>query len=143
MARAVLALGANMGDPERTIKAAILQIAALPETSLLARSTLIVTPAWGKTDQPDFVNGAVLLETGLAPIVLLDAILGIEIALGRVRREKWGPRAIDIDLIAYDRVEMETQRLTLPHPYANVRDFVLGPVREIAPDVAAWLADRI
>ena len=139
MARAVLALGANMGDPARQISRAIEAIAGHPRISLLKQSTLIVSEPWGKTDQDRFHNGAVLIETTLDPIELLDFCLAIEAEIGRVRIEKWGPRLIDIDVIVYDDLVVDSERLTLPHPYAHERDFVLDPLREIAPDMADWL----
>lgn len=142
MARAILALGANIGDAAGQIDAATRAIADHPRIKLLQRSTIIVTPPWGVTDQDDFHNGAVLIETDLSPLDLLDFCLATETALGRVRTQKWGPRIIDIDVIAYDRLEMDSERLTLPHPYAHERDFVLVPMREIAPDVAEWLVER-
>jgi 2-amino-4-hydroxy-6-hydroxymethyldihydropteridine diphosphokinase len=139
MAHAVLALGANMGDPVHQIARAIETIAGHPQISLLKQSTLIVSVPWGKTDQDRFHNGAVLIETTLSPLELLDFCLATEAEIGRIRIEKWGPRLIDIDVIAYDDLVMETERLTLPHPYAHERDFVLDPLREIAPDMAEWL----
>lgn len=142
MARAILALGANMGDAAGQIEAAIKTIAAHPRINLLKRSTIIITPPWGVTDQGDFHNGAVLIETDLAPLELLDFCLATENELGRVRTLKWGPRVIDIDVITYDQEEIESERLTVPHPYAHERDFVLTPVREIAPEVADWLLRR-
>ena len=142
MARAILALGANMGDPERQLGLAIAKIADHPQVSLLKQSTVIVTPPWGKTDQAEFHNAAVLIETSLEPLDLLDFCLATEAEIGRVRLEKWGPRVIDIDLITYDELVLETERLTLPHPYAHERDFVLTPVQEIAPEVASWLVNR-
>jgi 2-amino-4-hydroxy-6-hydroxymethyldihydropteridine diphosphokinase len=142
MARAVLALGANIGDAAGQIEAAIRAIADHPQITLLKQSSIIVTPPWGVLDQDDFHNGAVLIETSLEPLELLDVCLMIEEGLGRVRTQKWGPRVIDIDVIAYDRLELESERLTLPHPYAHERDFVLVPVRQIAPDVAEWLVSR-
>lgn len=142
MARAVLALGANMGDPARQLEQAIARIAAHPQISLLKQSTVIVTPPWGKTDQAEFHNVAVLIDTSLEPLELLDFCLATEAEIGRVRLEKWGPRVIDIDVITYDEMVLETERLTLPHPYAHERDFVLTPVQEIAPEVADWLVNR-
>ncbi|RDE09780.1 2-amino-4-hydroxy-6-hydroxymethyldihydropteridine diphosphokinase [Pelagibacterium lacus] len=143
MPKAVLALGANQGDPARQLALAGAAIAAHPDIEVLAESSVIVTPPWGKTDQAEFHNAALLIETGLSPLDLLDFCLATEAGIGRVRLEKWGPRVIDIDLIAYDRLEMESERLTLPHPYAHQRDFVLTPLREIAPDIADWLVNRI
>jgi len=142
MARVVLALGANMGEPARQIAQAIDAIASHPQISLLKQSTLIVSEPWGKTDQNQFHNAAVLIETSQPPLELLDFCLAAEAEIGRVRIEKWGPRMIDIDIIAYDDLVMETERLTLPHPYAHERSFVLEPVREIAPDVAQWLMNQ-
>ncbi|SDG79408.1 2-amino-4-hydroxy-6-hydroxymethyldihydropteridine diphosphokinase [Pelagibacterium luteolum] len=142
MARVVLALGANMGDPARQITEAVAAIASHPKITLLKQSSIIVSEPWGKTDQAQFHNGAVLIETSLEPIALLDFCLATEAALGRVRVEHWGPRLIDIDVIAYDRLELESQRLTLPHPFAHQREFVIDPVREIAPKIADWLMNR-
>lgn len=142
MAEAILALGANIGDPAAQIEAAISAIAENERITLLRRSSIIITPPWGVTDQNEFHNGAVLVETDLQPLELLDVCQAIEKRLGRVRTTKWGPRVIDIDMIAYDRVEMKSERLTIPHPYAHERAFVLDPVREIAPDVADWLIQQ-
>ena len=142
MARAVLALGANMGDPARQLEQAVEAVAAHPRISLVKQSTVIVTPPWGRTDQAEFHNAAVLIDTTLEPLELLDFCLATEADIGRVRLEKWGPRVIDIDIIAYDDLVLETERLTLPHHHAHERDFVLDPVREIAPEIADWLVNR-
>lgn len=143
MARAYLGLGANIGNPPAQLEEAIRQLEAIPHIQLVALSTMISSKAWGKTDQPDFSNMVIAIETDLKPTELLDACLVIEMAMGRVRREVWGPRLIDIDIIAYDKVEMRSSRLTLPHPFAHTRDFVLDPLREIAPDVADWITERL
>lgn len=143
MSRSVLALGANIGDPAAQVDDAIDRLAAHPKIALLARATPIVTKPWGKTDQPDFVNSAVLIETGLLPLALLDTCQRIEQDMGRVRIEKWGPRLIDIDMITYDRLRAKGPRLTLPHPFASERDFVLIPMREIAPDMVDWLMQQV
>ena len=140
--KAWLSLGANIGDPPAQLAEAIRRIHAHPQISVASQSSVLATKPWGKTDQPDFANQAVTLETSLEPLELLDVILGIELAMGRVRKEVWGPRLIDIDMIAYERVEMRTPRLTLPHPHAHERDFVLAPLGEIAPEVTAWLTSR-
>ena len=141
MAKAWLSLGANIGDPAAQLDEAIRQMDAHFDIQVTSQSQKIITKAWGKTDQPDFANMAIAVETSLEPIDLLDVLLGIELAMGRVRKEVWGPRLIDIDIIAYEGVEMKTPRLTLPHPYAHERDFVLDPLREIAPDTARWITD--
>jgi 2-amino-4-hydroxy-6-hydroxymethyldihydropteridine diphosphokinase len=141
-AQAWLSLGANIGDPPAQLAQAIAHIAAHPEIKVVRRSSMLVTKPWGKTDQPDFANMAIEIRTTLQPLALLDVLLGIELSMGRVRDMVWGPRLIDIDIIAYDRLELSAPRLKLPHPHAQDRDFVLDPLREIAPDVADWLLSR-
>lgn len=140
-AKAWLSIGANLGDPRAQLAEAVRRIGAHPEIVVTQQSSMLATKAWGKTDQPDFVNLALMVETTLEPLDLLDALLGIELAMGRVREEVWGPRLIDIDIIAYDRVEVRGPRLTLPHPYAHERDFVLVPLREIDPETADWVLE--
>ena len=140
--KAWLSLGANIGDPPAQLAEAIRRMAAHPAVSVVRQSSVLTTKPWGKTDQPDFANQVVEVETSLEPIALLDVILGIELDMGRVRQEVWGPRLIDIDMIAYERVEMTSPRLTLPHPYAHERDFVLVPLGEIDADVVEWIVGR-
>ena len=140
--KAWLSLGANLGDPPAQLAEAIRRIAAHPAIRVTRQSSVLATKPWGKTDQPDFANQAIELETSLEPVELLDVTLSIELDMGRVREEVWGPRVIDIDMIAFDRLVMQTPRLTLPHPFAHERDFVLDPLREIDADVVEWLLDR-
>ncbi|MCP8882012.1 2-amino-4-hydroxy-6-hydroxymethyldihydropteridine diphosphokinase [Devosia sp. XJ19-1] len=142
MATAWLSLGANIGDPAAQLAQAIARLDAHAQISVTAQSKVIRTKAWGKTDQPDFANMAATVETDLLPIDLLHACLDIERDMGRVRHEVWGPRLIDIDLIAYERVEMDATKLILPHRFAHERDFVLEPLREISPDTADWIVTR-
>lgn len=142
MATAWLSLGANIGDPAAQLAEAIRRLDALDQITVTAQSSVIGTKAWGKTDQPDFANMAATVETDLLPIDLLHACLDIERDMGRVRHEVWGPRLIDIDLIAYERVEMDTTKLILPHRFAHERDFVLEPLREISPETADWIVRR-
>jgi 2-amino-4-hydroxy-6-hydroxymethyldihydropteridine diphosphokinase len=137
--KAWLSLGANLGDPAAQLAEAVKRIDAHPAISVMSQSSVLITKPWGKTDQPDFANIAIEVETSLKPLELLDVLLDIERAMGRVREEVWGPRLIDIDIIAYDRFEIKTARLTLPHPYAHERSFVLDPLRQIAEDVADWV----
>ena len=137
--RAWLSLGANLGNPAAQLADAVLRIDAHPAINVVKRSSVLATKPWGKTDQPDFANMALGIETTLKPVELLDVLLGIELAMGRVREEVWGPRLIDIDIIAFDQFEIRSPRLTLPHPYAHERDFVLIPLGEIAPDVIEWV----
>tara|TARA_R100000365_G_C2739332_1_gene68161 strand:+ start:187 stop:621 length:435 start_codon:yes stop_codon:yes gene_type:complete len=142
MPTAWLSLGANIGDPAEQLSEAIRRLDKHANIRVTAQSRVIRTKAWGKTDQPDFANMAAAVETDLLPIDLLHACLDIERDMGRVRHEVWGPRLIDIDLIAYDRVEMDTTKLILPHRFAHERDFVLDPLREISPETADWIIQR-
>lgn len=142
MARAWLGLGANIGDPPAQVREAVQRLDTHPGISVVAQSSMLITKPWGKTDQPDFSNMVVEVETGLTPFDLLDACLDIEREMGRVRDIRWGPRRIDIDIVAYERLELVSERLHLPHRFAHERDFVLDPLREIAPDVAAWIVGR-
>ena len=147
MNTAYVALGANLGDPKATVLAAFAALANLPESRVARCSSLYRTAPVGILSQPDFVNAIVLLETTLAPEALLDALLDIEARFGRIRRERNGPRTLDLDLLLYDDIELDLPRLTLPHPRLHLRAFVLLPLAEVAPDlaiprrgsVAAWL----
>lgn len=139
MSKAWLSLGANIGDPPAQLADAVDRIISQPQIALIAASTVITTKPWGKTDQPDFANMAISIVTSLKPLELLDFLQGIELAMGRERIEVWGPRLIDIDIIAYDRRIELSPRLTLPHPYAHERDFVLDPLREIDAETADWV----
>lgn len=139
MSQAWLSVGANLGHPSQQLREAVRRLKSHRQITVTACSTIIINPPWGFTEQPEFHNMAIALETDLAPVPLLNACLEIESQMGRKRLHKWGPRLIDIDLIAYDRLRMKTDVLTLPHPLAHERDFVLTPLREIAPDVADWL----
>jgi 2-amino-4-hydroxy-6-hydroxymethyldihydropteridine diphosphokinase len=136
MAEAVLALGGNVGDVRKTLDRAVAMLCNGREVRLIARSSDYRTPPWGVTDQPAFVNRCLVVETALSPRALLARALEVEASLGRKRAKerRWGPRTIDIDLIAYDDVTIDEPDLTLPHPRALERAFVLAPLAEIAPD---------
>ena len=133
--RVVLALGGNVGDKVASLRRALRAIAGEPGIELTAVSRFYRTPPWGKTDQDWFVNACALGWTTLAPKALLGRLKTLEVELGRVPAERWGPRVIDIDLIAYDGVSLKTEQLTLPHPELFNRAFVLVPLAEIAPDL--------
>lgn len=134
MNQAFIGLGSNLGDSRQHVLDAIDALARLPGTQVLARSHLYRTPPWGVLDQPPFVNAAVSIETPLAPQSLLDALLTIERAAGRVRDgERWGPRTLDLDLLHVVGVEMRDEQLTLPHPRMAERAFVLLPLNDLAP----------
>ncbi len=128
-----LGLGSNLGYREKNMTAALDLLAADPRIRLEATSSLYQTAPVGNTEQPFFLNAAVSLTTTLTPLELLDLCLEVELRLGRVRTERWGPRTIDIDLLVYDAVVCLSDRLTLPHPRLKERCFVLVPLAEIAP----------
>jgi len=144
---AYVALGANLGDPSATIRAAFGALANLPESRVTRCSSLYRTAPIGITEQPEFINAAAALETTLAPEALLDALLDIETRFGRIRAEKDGPRTLDLDLLLYNNQQLNLPRLTLPHPRLHLRAFVLHPLAEVAPNLiipgrgslAAWL----
>jgi len=146
---AYLALGANLGDPVATVDSAFAAISRLPQSTLLARSALYRTAPVGLADQPEFINAAARIETRLAPEALLDALLAIEQDFGRIRSLRNGPRTLDLDLLLYDDLVLDTPRLSLPHPRLHLRAFVLQPLADVVPTpdfplpgrgtLAAWL----
>lgn len=146
--RIYLGLGANLGDRRASLRRALRLLAHLEDTRLLRVSSFYETPPWGNEKQPPFLNACAALETRLSPLVFLRRAQRIERALGRVRKEHWGPRAIDIDLLFAEGFESAAPELRLPHPYLHERAFVLLPLAEIAPGLIVrgrkideWLAD--
>ena len=130
MPAAYIGLGSNLGDREATIEAAI---AALP--GVVAVSRLRETAPVGVLDQPPFLNGAAVIETTLSPRELLEQLLAIERELGRERRERWGPRTIDLDLLLYGDAVVDEPGLTVPHPRLHERRFALEPLYELDPEL--------
>lgn len=127
-----LLLGGNIGDVFQTFKKAY----SLLEANcgdIVCQSSLYKTAAWGKTDQPDFLNQVVQLKTSLSPIQLLKATQKIETSLGRVRHENWSERKIDIDILYYDDIILHSKKLNIPHLHIQDRLFTLIPLKEIAP----------
>ena len=146
--RIYLGLGANLGDRRAALRRALRLLAHLEDTQLLRVSSFYETPPWGNEKQPPFLNACAALETRLSPLVFLRRTQRIERALGRVRKEHWGPRTIDIDLLFAEGFESAAPELRLPHPYLHERAFVLLPLAEIAPGLIVrgrkideWLAD--
>ncbi|MBV8443736.1 MAG: dihydropteroate synthase [Hyphomicrobiales bacterium] len=133
-ASVVFALGGNVGDKAGTLRRALHALGSEPGIELTAVSRLYRTAPWGKTDQDWFVNACALARIDLAPAALLDRAKALEVELGRQPGERWGPRVIDIDIIAYDDVALAAPRLKLPHPELFNRAFVLVPLAEIAPE---------
>ena len=136
MTEALIAMGGNLGSVRTTLDRAVTAFCDGGEVRLLARSSDYRTPPWGVTDQPAFVNLCLVVATDLAPRALLDRARRIETAFGRNRaqEQRWGPRTLDIDIIAYNQLAIDEPGLTLPHPRALDRAFVLVPLAEIAPD---------
>ncbi len=137
MKEAYVALGANLGEREASLKEALGRMASVPGVHVLRVSSVYETEPVGYTEQPAFLNMAAALAVDIPPEQLLDRLLEIEKDMGRVREIRWGPRTIDLDLLLYEGVSMETERLTLPHPRMEERAFVLAPLREV------WPSDRI
>lgn len=136
MASVLIALGGNVGDVRQTFRKAIANICGMAQAILLARSSDYATPPWGEEDQARFVNACIEIDTGLDPHALLFTLHKIEKKFGRDRsiEQRWGPRTLDLDLIAYDDAILDKPELTLPHPRLFERAFVLVPLAEIAPD---------
>jgi 2-amino-4-hydroxy-6-hydroxymethyldihydropteridine diphosphokinase len=131
---ACVALGANIGEPVRQIEAGFTALAELPGTRLLARSSLYRSAPVGYADQPDFINAVAMIETELTPHALLDAVLAIERAHGRVREFPNAPRTLDLDIVLYGDVVLQEPGLTIPHARMLERAFVMVPLAEVAPD---------
>lgn len=132
--RAYVGLGANLGDPVAQVRAAIAAIAKLPDTRLVAASSLYRTAPIGYLDQPDFVNAVVAIDTRLEAEALLRELRGVEAAHGRARPFPNAPRTLDLDLLLYGAETIATDKLAVPHPRMHERAFVLAPLAEIAPD---------
>ena len=128
-----IALGSNLGDSCTILAAALQTLAQTPDICWQTSSSLYQTQAVGPP-QPDFINACALLQVQQPPQMLLATLLKIEAQFGRVRRERWGPRSLDLDLLLYEDLILDTPTLTLPHPYLRSRAFVLVPLAEIAPD---------
>ena len=136
MADVLIALGGNVGDVRATFRKAIANICGMTQAALLAQSSDYSTPPWGNLAQPSFINACIEIETSLDPHALLFTLHKIEKKFGRDRagERRWGPRTLDLDLIAYDDVVIDKPELALPHPRLFARAFVLVPLAEIAPD---------
>jgi len=134
-ARAVLGLGGNLGEPEEAFRQTAALLAAEKGVTVLASAPLYRSAPWGKTDQPEFLNSALLVETALTPGELLETILKVERKLGRVRTERWGPRLIDIDILVLGEEEIAQEALAIPHPHLTERGFALKPLADLWPEI--------
>lgn len=145
--QAYVALGANLGDPLNTVRNALDRLARLDNARLVATSSLYRTAPVGLLNQPDFINAVACLETSLNPHQLLSSLFALEAEFGRIRKGKNDPRTLDLDLLLFDDLTLDTPSLILPHPRLHLRAFVLAPLAEIAPNLnipghgnlSAWL----
>jgi 2-amino-4-hydroxy-6-hydroxymethyldihydropteridine diphosphokinase len=135
--RVFIGLGTNLGDDlERNLHRALAAIGTLPGTEVVRVSSFLGTEPWGATDQPCFLNAVAEIRTQLEPLPLLQALKQLESELGRVPSYQWGPRAIDLDIILYGERVVDLPGLRIPHPRYHEREFVMAPLREIAPEIA-------
>ncbi|WBA18338.1 2-amino-4-hydroxy-6-hydroxymethyldihydropteridine diphosphokinase [Salinivibrio kushneri] len=136
MNRVYIAIGSNLGDPVEKAKQAVAALKSLPQSHFVAASALYTSKPMGPADQPDYVNAVAALDTQLDPLTLLDATQAIELDYGRERKaERWGPRTLDLDILLYGNRVIDEPRLTVPHYGMKVREFVLYPLADIAPDL--------
>lgn len=135
MKKAYIGVGSNMGDRTQNCLRAIQGMAQFPDTSLSGQSDLYLTQPQGKEDQEWFANAGALLETGLPAEDLLDRLLDLEGAMGRVRKERWGPRLLDLDILLFGNDVIQEENLIIPHPLMHQRRFVLVPMVQLAPDL--------
>lgn len=136
MAEVLIGLGGNVGDVRATFRLAISNICGMTQGVLLARSSDYLTPPWGDENQPPFINACISVDTALDPHALLFTLHKLEKKFGRdrTRETRWGPRTLDLDLLAYDDAEINQHGLILPHPRLFERAFVLVPLAEIVPE---------
>lgn len=132
MTDAYIALGSNLGDPPTQLQRAVDALSGLPRTRLHRLSGVYSSTAVGPGEQPDYLNAVARIQTGLAPLALLDALQAIEAAQGRERSVRWGPRTLDLDLLLYGELILTEPRLTVPHPRISERAFVLFPLADVA-----------
>ena len=137
MKTAVVGIGTNLGDRQNFINLAVSSLSRLPQTKVIDCSHIYETKPFGYADQPNFLNAAAKIETELSPLALLGGCLGIEAALGRVRRFANGPRTIDLDILLYEGEHSESNELTLPHPAILERAFVMVPLLDLFPSGSA------
>jgi 2-amino-4-hydroxy-6-hydroxymethyldihydropteridine diphosphokinase len=129
-----ISLGSNLGDREANLRKAIILITELENYLPVKISGFYSTAAWGKTDQPDFLNAVIEIQTQQSPEILMKNLLRLENEMGRVRDDHWGPRLIDMDILFYGNQICRSETLIIPHPELHKRKFVLVPLHEIAPE---------
>jgi 2-amino-4-hydroxy-6-hydroxymethyldihydropteridine diphosphokinase len=136
MVNAYIGLGSNLDNPKGHVRQALEDLKTLPQSQLLLASKLYLSKPVGPQDQDDFINAVVLLATTLEPLALLDELQAIERRHQRVRERRWGPRTLDLDLLLFGHQSLQHPRLTVPHAELSQRDFVIGPLLELCPDLA-------
>jgi len=132
---AFIGLGSNLKEPAAQLARAVAELAALPKTTLVSQSPFYASRPVGPQDQPDYINGAVWLSTGLDPHTLLNQLQAIEQAHGRERLRRWGPRTLDLDMLVFGNCVLDDDRLTVPHRELANRDFALQPLLDLKPDL--------
>jgi len=135
MIQVYIGIGSNLDHPIEQVQRAIANLQHIPNTRYLKSSALYRSEPMGPSDQPDYINAVSLLETDLLPLALLDVLQSIEASQGRVRKERWGPRTLDLDILLYGEKTIKDDRLTVPHPGLHERSFVLYPLQEINPEL--------
>lgn len=135
MSLVYIGLGANLDQPQQQLEQALQELARLPNVTLVAQSSLYHSKPVGPQDQPDYVNAVAAVETNLEPLALLDALQQLEQDHGRIRKRHWGERTLDLDIILIDDCVIDSERLKVPHPFAQQRSFVLYPLAEINPQL--------
>ena len=151
MVLAYIGLGSNLSDKvagqildsESQLEQALSSLSEHPQVNILKLSNFYQTPAIGPGQQPDYINGAAMLETDLSPLALLDLLQAIENQQGRVRTIRWGARTLDLDILLYDQLTEDSERLTIPHPRMHERGFVLAPMADIAADLCLPTGENI
>lgn len=151
MVLAYIGLGSNLSDKvagqildsKSQLEQALSSLSEHPQVNILKLSKFYQTPAIGPGQQPDYINGAAMLETDLSPLALLDLLQAIENQQGRVRTIRWGARTLDLDILLYDQLTEDSERLTIPHPRMHEREFVLAPMADIAADLCLPTGENI
>ncbi len=138
-----IGLGSNLEDPRQQVSSALAELDQIPETRMLSASSLYRSDPVGPQDQPDFINAVALIETSLEAHPLLDQLQQLEQSHRRVRKQHWGPRTLDLDLLLYGDQLIATERLSVPHPFMHERSFVLWPLAEISPELILPAGSRL
>lgn len=133
MIRVYIGLGSNLDHPHTQLRRALDALSVLPHTQLVAVSPIYQSAPVGPAGQPDYLNAVAALDTTLSPLQLLDALQHIETEQGRIRKERWGARTLDLDILLFGELHLTSDRLTIPHPYLKERSFVLYPLADINP----------